>query len=141
MTGGQRPGTRRDHQNFCLFEGWVERRRAKGKRGSHHVNYELILPDGRILYTRISHPVDRSDYGPSLWSHILRDQLKVTAEEFWACVKDRIVPDRGQPAEHPEGIPAGVARALVTEARIPEAEVRAMTRAQAIQRLADYYGS
>ncbi|SDK80967.1 hypothetical protein SAMN05428985_106173 [Nocardioides sp. YR527] len=33
----------------------------------------------------------------------------------------------------------GVLRVLIQEARIPEAEVRAMTKAEAIQRLADFY--
>jgi hypothetical protein len=135
----RRPATRTDHQNFCVVEGWTERRRATGKRGTHHVNYELALPDGRILYTRISHPVDRTDYGPSIWSHILRDQLAVTAAEFWACVHDKVLPDRQGPETPAEAIPAGVVRTLVVEAHIPEAEVRAMTKTEAIQRLADFY--
>ncbi|WP_427887356.1 hypothetical protein ACQHIV_30795 [Kribbella sp. GL6] len=36
-------------------------------------------------------------------------------------------------------IPAGVVRALVVDACVPEADVRAMTKAQAVQRLADFY--
>src|SRR5207237_4946394 len=101
--------------------------------------YELALPDGRILYTRISHAVDRTDYGPSIWAHILRDQLAVTAEEFWACVEDKVLPDRQQPEAPAEAIPAGVVRTLVVEAHVPEADVRAMTKVQAVQRLADFY--
>ncbi|WP_433163874.1 hypothetical protein [Kribbella sp. CA-247076] len=106
------------------------------------MNYEFALPDGRILYTRISHPVDRTDYGPSIWSHILRDQLAVTAGEFWACVEDKVLPDRQGPPKAPaETIPAGVVRALVAEAHIPEAEVRAMTKVEAVQRLATFYAT
>jgi hypothetical protein len=135
----RRPATRADHQSFCTTEGWTERKRATGKRGTHHVNYEFALPDGRILYTRISHPVDRTDYGPSIWSHILRDQLAVTAEEFWACVEDKELPDRRGPQAPAETIPAGVVRVLIAEAHLPEAEVRAMTKAQAVQRLAEFY--
>ena len=139
MVERRRPGTRVDHQSFCVTEGWIERRRAAGKRGTHHVNYELAVPDGRILYTRISHPVDRTDYGPSIWGHILKDQLEVTAEEFRACVEDRTLPSRSQMPEPREAIPLGVLRVLTQEAHIPEAEVRAMTKADAIQRLADFY--
>lgn len=139
MSDQRRPATRADHQSFCLIEGWTERRRATGRRGSHHINYELPLPDGRILYTRISHPVDRTDYGPSIWAHILRDQLAVSADEFWACVEDKVLPDRQGPTTSVEAIPAGVVRALVVDARIPEADVRAMTKAEAVQRLADFY--
>jgi hypothetical protein len=136
----RRPATRTDHQSFCLVEGWTERRRATGRRGTHHVNYELPLPDGRILYTR-SHPVDRTDYGPSIWSHILRDQLAVTADEFWACVHDKMLPDRQGPEAPVEAIPAGVVRALVVDARVSEVDVRAMSKAEAVQRLADFYTS
>lgn len=139
MVERRRPATRVDHQSFCVTEGWIERRRATGKRGTHHVNYELAVPDGRILYTRISHPVDRTDYGPSIWGHILKDQLDVTAEEFWACVEEKTLPARSQMPEPCEAIPLGVLRVLIQEAHIAEAEVRAMTKAEAIQRLADFY--
>ena len=139
MSEQRRPATRTDHQNFCVAEGWTERQRATGKRGTHHVNYELALPDGRILYTRISHPVDRTDYGPSIWAHILRDQLAITAEEFRTCIEDKVLPDRRGTEIPADAVPAGVVRALIAEARIPEAEVRAMTKAEAIQRLAEFY--
>jgi hypothetical protein len=131
--------TRKDHDKFCTTEGWTERKRATGRRGTHHVNYEFALPDGRVLFTRISHPVDRTDYGPSLWSHILRDQLLVTDEEFWVCVDDGAVPNRGQREVEQETIPVAVVRTLVNEAHIPDADVRAMTKAQAIQRLTEFY--
>lgn len=139
MVERRRPATRTDHQTFCLTEGWIERRRATNKRGTHHVNYELAVPDGRILYTRISHPVDRTDYGPSIWGHILKDQLEVAVEEFWACVEDKVLPVRSQMPNPREAIPMGVLRVLLHEARLPETEVRAMTKAEAVQRLADFY--
>lgn len=139
MSEQRRSATRMDHQKFCTTEGWTERKCATGARGTHHVNYEFGLPDGRILYTRISHPVDRTDYGPSIWSHILRDQLAVTPGEFWACIEDKILPDRQGPKAPADTIPAGVVRALVAEAHIPEVEVRAMTKAEAVQRLAEFY--
>lgn len=131
--------TRRHHETFCTTEGWVERKRANGKRGSHHVNYELPLPDGRVLYTRISHPVDRTDYGPSIFGHILRDQLQVSAEEFWDCVDHQVLPNRGQTQQLAGAIPLGVIRILTREAGIPEAEVRTMTKAAAVARVAEFY--
>lgn len=103
------------------------------------MNYELALPDGSVLYTRISHPVDRTDYGPSIWAHILRDQLHVTAEEFWDCVDHQVVPRRGEVPEVTDAIPVGVIRALTVQARIPESEVHAMTKAEAIARLSEFY--
>ena len=56
------------------------------KEGTHHDNYELTLPDGEILWTRISHPVNRTDYGPGMWADILRDQLQVSEATFWDCI-------------------------------------------------------
>lgn len=139
MTAKHPTPTRKDHQQFCLTEGWTERKRATNSHGTHPANYELALPDGRILLTRISHPVDRSDYGPSLWAHTLRDQLDVTATEFWACVKEGSVPDRGGHKAPPSAIPVAVVKTLIREVHLAESEVRAMTREQALQRLGEFY--
>jgi len=130
--------TRGDHEQFCLTEGWERRKSATSKRGTHHVNYELALPDGRILFTRVSHPVDRTGYGASMWSHISRDQLEVTAGEFWACVQDGVSPDRGHHDTSPaDAIPLEVVTILVQRMRVPESEVRAMTKDQAIARMVE----
>lgn len=134
--------TRKDHERFCLAEGWTERKTARGKTGTHHLNYEFALPDGRILITRVSHPADRTGYGPSIWAHILRDQLDVTPAEFWDCVNNKSKPDRaGTLAAPAESIPVGVVTTLVEQFHVPEAEVRAMTKAQAIQRMIEGYAA
>jgi hypothetical protein len=131
--------TRKDHEAFCAAEGWQRVRDARGRTGTHHVTYELALPDGRILRTRISHPVDRSGYGPSLWSHILRDQLHVTEQEFWSCVRENLKPDRGAPEPPAAALPADLVRMLITRVGLPEAEVAAMSKDQAIARLQQYW--
>ncbi len=129
--------TKRDHQSFCLAEGWTQVRNARGRTG-HHVTYELALPDGRVLRTRISHPPDRQAYGASLWRHILRDQLQVSESEFWACVSDGVKPDR-DPAEPPESsIPAGVVAQLLASG-VPEDEIRSLSRDGAIARLTEIW--
>lgn len=134
------PGTRRDHERFCTTEGWTRRKSARGRKGTDHVRYEFALPNGELLYTRISHPVDRSDYGPNRWAHILRDQLKVTEEVFWECVNDGVHPDRGgAPGPTRESIPLGVVTGLIEEFHLPEAEVMQMSKAEAIARLAQLY--
>lgn len=129
------PGTRQAHERFCIAEGWDRVRDARGRTGSHHVTYELVLADGSILRTRISHPVDRTDYGPSLWNHILRDQLAVSAEEFWSCVNDGGLPARSVVAPAPESLPADLVHLLVHRVGLSSAEIASMTRAQAIERL------
>ena len=88
MSASRPQPTRADHERFVLSEGW------RKVPSTHHETYELDLPDGRVLRTRISRPPNRTTYGARMWAHILRDQLDVTAEEFWACVRDGVVPDR-----------------------------------------------
>ena len=131
--------TRQDHEKFCSIEGWTRVRDARGRTGTHHLIYELHLPDGRILRTRISHPPDRSTYGPSIWRHILRDQLDVAEDEFWACVRDGVKPDRGLPEAPAEALPADLVQLLITRVGLPESEVASMSKAQAIERLDRYW--
>lgn len=130
--------TRRDHAKFCDVEGWQRVRNARGRTGTHHVN-ELTLPDGRILRTRISHPADRSGYGPGLWSHILRDQLRVSESEFWSCVRDGVKPDRGVPDPPTGALPADLVHLLIRRVGLSDSEVAAMGRAEALDRLNRYW--
>ncbi|GAA0359477.1 cytotoxic translational repressor of toxin-antitoxin stability system [Actinoallomurus spadix] len=122
-----------------MTESWRRVRDARGRTGTHHVTYELDLPDGSILRTRISHPVDRSGYGKSLWAHILRDQLDVSEQEIWACVRDGQKPDRGAPPPAQDALPAEMVRLLITRVGLTEKEVAEMTREQAIIRLQQYW--
>jgi hypothetical protein len=127
--------TRHAHEQFCKNEGWQRMRDARGRAGTHHITYELELPDGRILRTRVSHPPDRTTYGSSMWAHILRDQLDVAEEQFWACVRDGIRPDRGVPEIPAEALPADLVFLLVNRVGLAEADVAAMTRDDALARL------
>ncbi|MUL43003.1 cytotoxic translational repressor of toxin-antitoxin stability system [Streptomonospora sp. PA3] len=131
--------TRKDHERFCEIEGWRGVRGARGAAGTHHVTYELGLPDGRVLRTRISHPVDRTDYGERLWAHILRDQLCVDESVFWTCVRDGTVPDRGAPAAPAEALPADLVHLLISKVGLAEAEVAAMDKEAAVARLQRYW--
>ncbi|MEU9834862.1 cytotoxic translational repressor of toxin-antitoxin stability system [Streptosporangium sp. NPDC048047] len=103
------------------------------------MTYELRLPDGRILRTRISHPPDRTSYGRNLWAHILRDQLNVSEEEFWRCVREGESPDRGIPAAPAETLPADLVHLLIARVGLTEAEIMKMTREEAIARLHTFW--
>jgi hypothetical protein len=132
--------TRQDHQKFCEIEEWKPVRSARGRTGTHHRTYELALPDGQVLRTRISHPPDRSTYGPGIWSHILRDQLDVTEDVFWDCVRNGVKPSRGEPdVPTADPIPAEVVHMLLTRVRLAESDVARMTRQEAIARLNQYW--
>ncbi|EUA17387.1 hypothetical protein I552_0588 [Mycobacterium xenopi 3993] len=128
--------TRADHDKFCRTEGWTRVRDATGRTGTHHITYELELPDGRILRTRISHPPNRTTYGPSIWAHILRDQLCVDEATFWAAARDGVKPERTRPAPpSAESLPAEVVALLINRVGLTREQVAALTREQAIQRL------
>lgn len=133
--------TRKDHETFCTIEGWERVRDAQGRTGTHHITYELHLHDGRILRTRIFHPVNRDSYGQSMWSHILRDHLDVEEAAFWACVREGIKPDRGAPEPPPEALPADLVHLLLTRVHLSEAEVAAMSKDQAIARMQRYWAT
>lgn len=130
------PGDRNAHQKFCEIENWAIRTSARGVRGTDHVRYELHLRDGRVLYTRISRPVDRTTYSSSMWSHILRDQLQVTEAEFWECIRSGKAPKRGRLDDIRPAIPLSIAYQL-RRLGVEERDIAAMTRDEAIARLHD----
>ncbi|NIH87996.1 cytotoxic translational repressor of toxin-antitoxin stability system [Amycolatopsis granulosa] len=114
-------------------------RDAHGRAGTHHVTYELDLADGRILRTRISHPVDRSGYGRGRGKHILRDQLDAGEPEFWSCVQDGVTPARGTPEPPAGALPADLVFLLISRAGLDEAEVAGMSKDEGIARLQRYW--
>lgn len=108
----------------------------------HHSTWELPLPDGRVLRTRISRPVDNTDYGPRLWGQILKDQLEVGEPQFWECVNDRRRPVRvADTVEIPdkEPIPLGVVEKLTRLVGLGPDEIEHMTRDQAVARLNTFW--
>ena len=120
-------------RRFCEVEGWEDRDRAAHRpKGDHH-RYVLTLAAGATLYTRVSHGAG-SIQSRDMWAHILRDQLEVTADEFWACVDKGILPPRPSP-ESPtpsEGLPAGLVWQLIRKAGMSEGDVARMTKEQAV---------
>lgn len=135
--------TRNDHDRFCTTEGWTVVRGATGRPVAHHRTYELTVPSGDVFRTRISRPINAETYGRQRWAHILRDQLAVSAEEFWACVKDGVPPDRGSATPEPpaEAIPLGVLMALKNEVGFSDEQLAAMTKDEAVARLNEYWAS
>ena len=84
-----------DVRRFCAVKGWEPTHQTRGRKRRDHDRFRLLLPDGRILRTRASH--GRGHIGDrALIVRILRHQLEVTEEEFWAAVDDGRAPDRGR---------------------------------------------
>ena len=130
--------TRADHQQFVVNEGWQQ------VPSTHHETYELGLADGRVLRTRISRPPNKTTYGARMWAHILRDQLDVTADEFWACVRDGVAPDRTPDdvvEEVDHAIPVDVVNLLVSRVGLTRQDLIGMSRQEAIGRLNEYWST
>jgi len=129
-----------DHQRFCRTEGWHLVRDATGRPIGHHETYELPLADGRILRTRISRPVDDTDYGSGLFAHILREQLEVSADEFWRGVRDGEAPARGAPAPMAaRTLPLGLVRQLTEQVGLDEQVALGLTLEQATAALTEHW--
>lgn len=73
-----------------------------------------------------------------MWSHILKQQLEVTPEEFWNCVRDKTLPDRGfAPIEAPpQSLPLFLLRELMNLG-MSEAEALKLNPAQAAEKRAE----
>jgi hypothetical protein len=132
---------RERHDDFCVIERWEVVHGSKGKPVQHHRTYELVIPSGDILRTRISKPVDRTTYSPSMWSAILRDQLKVTNDEFWACVQNKVLPDRGGAvaAPNPKALPLHLLTELIERVGMTPEDAIALTLEEALQRMNNYW--
>lgn len=141
MTGFPAPN-RKAHRDFCRIEGWTEVKNATGGSVRHHPTFELVLPDSTVLRTHISHPVSSKEtYGKGVWATILTAQLRVTEEEFWACVEHQVLPNRGASARLTRTtLPAALVHQLIM-ARIPERDVLAMNRDQAIATMTEIWSA
>jgi hypothetical protein len=74
-----------------------------------------------------------------LWAHVLRDQLDVSEEQFWACVHEGVRPDRGNPEPPAESLPADLVYLLITRVGLAEAKVASMSKEEAVDRLQRFW--
>ena len=136
-----RPLTHADHRAFVETEGWERRGTARGRgRTGDHVRYVLRLADGDVLVTRVSHGAG-SIGDPNLVAAILRDQLRVTEDDFYRCVRHGVLPPRPQPPtpELPaDTLDAKLVRNLMRRVGLSQQEVASLDREGAIARWQDY---
>ena len=74
------PPTFRHLKRFCEGDRWVL------IRSTDHWYYEKVLPDGRVLRTKVSRALQR-EIPRHLWERILKHQLHITEEEFWKKIR------------------------------------------------------
>lgn len=128
-------------RKFVKTEGWTKSGTVKGKnKTGDHFRYTLALADGDILYTRISHGSGQFD-DPNVVAAIFRNELKVSEEDFWACVDHGVLPPRpGTPESGPEGVvlDAKLVRNLIRRVGLTEDEVAQLSKTQAIEAWQEY---
>jgi len=124
----------RELKKFVTVEGWTDKDVASGKSTGDHYRYVFTTPTGERLSTRISHGSGQIQ-DPDLFKHILRDQLKVSEEQFWAAVDAGVIPVREQPGiiRDKSALDAKLARNLISKVGLSPAELVGMTQVAAVQ--------
>ncbi len=117
-------------RRFLRVDGWEDRDKIRGATKGDHHRYVKILPDGRKLYTRVSHGTGQYD-DPALIARILRDEFEVSEEQFWETLRTKVPPDRGTPessqSARKDPLPAWLAMILIVKVGVPESEVAELT--------------
>lgn len=109
-------------------------------RQTDHDFYEKTLPSGEVLSTHVSHALDKSP-GPGRFSQILRYQLKVSADEFWAVIAEDRPARRPAPAAPPAPRPLSVNLAMQLEKQLGlrQSDLVGMTQDEAVRLLQEHY--
>ena len=132
-----RIGRTKDVRRFCVVDGWRRKADAPGRRVAKHEVWEKTLASGVTLRTLISK--GRNTYGKGVFAAILKRQLQVTEQDFWAAVDKRRAPARLQaPSVRPPGeaLPFALARRLLAAGHTL-ADLKGLNAQQAAELLKD----
>lgn len=132
-----------DVEGFLRADRWtLVKVKQRGRRRMRHVPYEKMLSDGRVLRTRISH--DRgASISPGRFRAVLRYELEVTREQFWAAIRtgepvNRIQEEPDEP-EKPADHPAWVVAVLAGKLHLGHEEIARLSPEEAQQKVEDYW--
>lgn len=111
-------------------------------RKSDHIFYEKRLDNGDVLSTHVSKALDKSP-GRERFAQILKYQLKVTEDEFWAVIREKR-PARRERAAAPSAPKApALSLSLVVQLQkqlgLTEKDMKGMTKEEAVRRLQEHY--
>lgn len=112
-------------ERFCRVDGWQESRRTD------HVFFEKTLADGTVLRTHRSFASGKT-MSAGRFKVILRDQLRVSARDFWHALETGEAV--GRPSEPPAadpGLPAYLVRVLKVELHLSEAQIAKLALSEA----------
>lgn len=118
---------------FVQIEGWEDKDKKSGKKKGDHHRYVFTTPTGERLYTRISHGKGQIN-DPDLFQHILRDQLGINADQFWAAVDHGVKPTRQSPnsIQMSGALDAKLVRNLISKVNVSTKQLEAMTQQEAV---------
>lgn len=112
-------------ERFCRIDGWQASRRTD------HVFFEKTLADGTVLRTHRSFAGSKT-MSLGRFKAILRNQLRVSEEDFWRALETgEPVVRPSEPLEAEPGLPAWLVRVLTMELRLSESEIAELTSAEA----------
>ena len=116
-----------DLRTYVTNDGWTEEpNHARGRRRiGDHRRYFRDLRDGIRLRTKVPHD-ERAEIGADLFHRILRDQLRISEDQFWGVVHGRVSAEAEQTADV-EPIPGWLVTRLIFTVGLPEADVAGMT--------------
>lgn len=118
-----KPVSTADLHEFCRIDGWYDADVAAGRSTGDHVRYRRVLGNGEVLRTKVSH--GSHEIGGDLLRHVLREQLRVTEEQFWETLRTGEPPVRPEDVKPPAraGIPLWLVRRLREQVGLPETEI------------------
>jgi hypothetical protein len=121
-------------ERFCRADRWREVRRSK------HVFYEKVLADGTVLRTHRSFAGGKT-MSPGRFKAILRNQLRVSEDDFWAALESGEPVDRPSAPPEADGtmLPAYLVRMLKAELHLTEDEIAALSPEEAKRRVDDHW--
>lgn len=122
-----------DVRDFVAADAWREisvRERSGSRR--RHIFYEKVLEDGRVLQTHVSHSSQKS-MSPGRFSSLLRNELEVSKDGFWECIRTGEPVDRPVRLYEPEVVEhdAWVVAVLAGELHLPPDEIQRLSRKEA----------
>jgi hypothetical protein len=120
-------------EEFLKIDGWEQLApSARGGSSQDHIFFEKLLEDGRVLVTHISHSRKKRP-SPGRFSLILRDQIEVSRNEFWAALQSGKPVARPVPLESEEVVEhePWVVETLARDAQMSPEEIDALSPEEA----------
>jgi hypothetical protein len=129
-----RTPTWREIEEFCREDGW------EFVRSTGHAFFRKTLADGAVLETHRSFADDKT-MSPGRFLAIRRTQLRVGQDDFWETLRTgRPAPRPGLPLPPtPPTIPAWIARVLLDDLGLPDAEIAKLSAEEARRKVEELW--